>query len=102
MSNMSDFVEKISKLPEEINQDKEFLVMPLNQIDKILTPSRLKIIELLFQQNPITEEKLSSLFRYDTHSDLVVLKHVKLIHSEKIDEESKHNIITLNRKIKVI
>ena len=45
---------------------------------------------------------ISTIDNYNVHKDLVLLNHVGLIKIRIIDEESKHNIITLNRKAKVI
>lgn len=102
MNKISELVEKMYDLPKELISDKEYLVLPKEHIDNLLTPRRKQIIHLLWEQNPITEKKLSSLFECNVHNDLVVLNHVGLIHVQKIDEESKHDIISLNRKLNVI
>jgi hypothetical protein len=100
-NEINTFIEKIFQLPHSITDD-EYLVIPMAQLEKVLTPSRIKIIDMLFSQNPLTEEKLSSLFRYDTHKDLIFLRHLRLVNIQKIDNEQKHDIITLNRKIRVV
>jgi predicted transcriptional regulator len=102
MSEVSEFIEKTFSLPESLSRDKEYLFIPKEQLEVVLTPLRRQIIDLLFRQNPITEEKLDNLFRRNTHKDLQILKHLELIERESIDEDSKHDIITLNREIKVI
>lgn len=102
MNEISEIIEKISSLPKELISDKGYLILPKEQVDKLLTPMRKQIIHLLWEQNPITEKKLSELFNYDVHNDLIILNHVGIINIQKVDEDEKHNIITLNRKIIVI
>ena len=101
MNEVSKIVEKISNLPEEITE-QEYLIIPSEHLDKILTPNRKKIIELLSKQNPLTKEKIDELLRFDTHKDLVILKHLNLVKTREIDKDPKHNIVTLNRKVSVI
>jgi len=91
--NAPELVEKLSRLPGEVT-DSEYLVITPKQTEKIFTLKRKKIIELLFNQNPLTEEKISHLLDFDAHKDLVFLRHLKLI-------DIKDNVVTLNRKIKV-
>lgn len=102
MDKISDFVEKIYSLPEELISNREYLVLPKEYIDKLLTPRRKQIIHLLWEQNPITEKKLSELFECDVHRDLIILNHVGLINIQEIDKNPQHSIITLNRKLNVI
>lgn len=102
MNELSEFIEKVYSLPDEIVTDKEFLYLKKEDIDKVMTTLRKRIIHLLFEQNPVNEKKLSELFQQDVHKDLAVLNHLGLIKIEKIDGDTKHNIITLNRKIKLI
>lgn len=102
MNKISKIVEKMSELPKELSPDDNYIVIDAEQLNKILEGNRKRIIEILWEQNPITEEKLSDLLRYDAHKDLTLLNHVGLINIKKIDKESKHDIITLNRKAKVI
>jgi len=102
MDKISELIEKIYTLPKELVSDREYLVLPKEHIDKLLTPRRKQIIHLLWEQNPITEKKLSDLFECDVHNDLVVLNHVGLVNIQEIDKDSNHNIITLNRRLNVI
>ena len=102
MNEISEIIEKMYSLPTELTSNKEYLVLPKEYIDKLLTPRRKQIIHLLWTENPRTEKKLSELFECDVHNDLVILNHVGLINVQKIDKENKHNIITLNRKLNVI
>ena len=102
MNNITDTIEKLYALPDELTSNKEYLILPREYIDKLLTPRRKQIIHLLWEQNPITERKLSDLFECNVHNDLAVLNHVGLIKVQKIDKESMHNIITLNRNLNVI
>jgi len=102
MNDISEILEKMYSLPSELTSNKEYLVLPKEYIDKLLTPRRKQIIHLLWEQNPITEKKLSELFECDVHHDLIILNHVGLVNIQKIDSDDKHNIITLNRKLNVI
>ncbi len=104
MNKLSNFVERILKLPEEITPTGKFLVLPEKRedIEKLFTENRLKIIHLLKSQNPIKEGKLSGLMNFDTHKDIAVLRHIKIINIQKIDEDNKNNIVTLNKEIQLI
>lgn len=101
-NNISEIVEKMYSLPSELTSNKEYLVLPKEYIDKLLNSRRKQIIHLLWEQNPITEKKLSELFGYDVRNDIAILNHVGLVNVQKIDDDNKHNIITLNRKLNVI
>lgn len=101
LNEVSSIIKKLSNIPEEVSE-KEYLIIPSELVESILNENRTKIIKLLYNQNPLTEEKLTNLFRYNTHEDLIVLEHLGLVIRETVDNEKKHDIITLNRKIKVI
>ena len=102
MNKISEIVEKMYSLPEELTSNREYLVLSKESIDKLLSPRRKQIIHLLWEQNPITEKKLSELFECDIHKDLIILNHVDLVNIQKIDKNPQHNIVTLNRNLNVI
>lgn len=102
MPEECNLIDRISKIPVEIDEEEEYLIIPEDKINEILTKRRIQIIELLREQNPFTEQKLCDLFGEDIHKDLVILRHLKLINIKKIDENQKHNIITLNRNMRII
>ncbi|MBT4165550.1 hypothetical protein HOE04_00745 [archaeon] len=101
MNNTVEIIEKIFKIPERMNQDREILVIPPEQMDNVLTDRRRKILQLLIDQNPINKEKLDKLFHCNTQDDLNVLKYFKLINLQKINENEQHDVITLNKNIDI-
>lgn len=104
MSDIPNFIKKIFDLPKEITPTGKFLVLPekKEEIEKLFTQSRLKIIHFLKEENPIKETKLSELMGFDVHKDVIILNHIKILNVQKVDENNKNNIITLNREIKIV
>ena len=98
---MSNIIKSICDVPVDMEQQEEYLVISDNQIGKILTNKRVKIIEFLRDFNPVNEKKLNDLFG-NIHKDLVIMNYLKIINIQKINDNSQNNIITLNRKLRIL
>lgn len=97
-----NLIEDICESNIYIDNNEEYIIIPKEISEEILTDLRRKIIDLLREQNPIIEQELSDLFRKDVHEDLIVLNHLEIIKIQKVDSDQKHNIITLNKKVRIL
>lgn len=101
-TNTSNLVKDICESDVYIGKNEEYLVVDKEIYSNLLTSLRKNIIDLLREQNPITEKKLSDLFSTDVHNDLIILNYLGIINIQKISQDPKDSIITLNRNIRVI
>lgn len=102
MNKINNLVKDICESEIYVSNNEEYVIIPKEISKSILSDRRKKIIDLLREQNPINESKLDFLFNADVHSDLIILNHFGIINIQKIDSNSKHNIITLNRNVRII
>jgi hypothetical protein len=103
MTNKStELVANICESDVYMDNNEEYVIISKEISKDVLNTLRKGIIDLLREQNPITENKLSILFDKDVHEDLILLNHLSIITIQQIDSDAKHNIITLNRKVRII
>lgn len=100
--NINNFVADICESDIYIDNNEEYVIISKDMSKGILNKTRRDIIDLLREQNPITENKLSILFDKDVHEDIVILNHLGIIKVQEVNSDPKHNIITLNRRVRII
>lgn len=101
-NKINNLVRDICESDVYVTNNEEYIVIPKEISNNVITELRKKIIDLLREQNPISESKLSDLFNTDVHKDLAILNHFGIIKIQKIDSDTGHDIITLNRNVRII
>lgn len=101
-NSISNLIEDICESDVYIGNNEEYVILTKELSNQVLNPLRKGIIELLREQNPITERKLSFLFEQEIHEDLIVLNHLGIINIQKVGSDNKNDIITLNKNVRII